>query len=59
MNPPPAHQKAKFKPLGRSRAHRFNVGRAAMEKLHEGGFDKICNRNLDRCMCSAAVVQLV
>jgi hypothetical protein len=30
-----------------------------MEKIHEGGFEKNCNRNLDRCMCGAAVVQLV
>ena len=25
-----------------------------MEKIHEGGLEKNCNRNLDRCMCGAA-----
>jgi hypothetical protein len=30
-----------------------------MEKIHEGGFEKNRNRNLDLCVCSAAVVQLV
>ena len=29
-----------------------------MEKIHEDGFEKNCNRDLDRCMCGAAVVQL-
>jgi hypothetical protein len=47
------------RPLGCSRAHRFNVGGEAMEKIHEGGFEKNGNRDLDRCMCGAAVVQLV
>jgi hypothetical protein len=30
-----------------------------MEKIHEGGFENNGNRDLDRCMCGAAVVQLV
>jgi hypothetical protein len=37
----------------------FQSGGEAMENIHEVGFEKNCNRNLDRCMCGAAVVQLV
>jgi len=37
----------------------FQLAREAMEKIHDGGFKKNCNRDLDRCMCGAAVVQLV
>jgi len=29
-----------------------------MEKIHEGGFEKNRSRNVDRCVCGAAVVQL-
>jgi len=40
-------------------AHRFKLGHEAMEKIHEGGFEKNCNRNLDRRVCGTALVQLV
>jgi hypothetical protein len=31
----------------------FQGGRKAMEKIHEGDFEKDRHRNLDRCMCDA------
>jgi hypothetical protein len=45
--------------FARIAAHRLKVGYEAMEKIHDGGFEKNCNRNLDRRVCGTALVQLV
>jgi hypothetical protein len=45
--------------FARIAAHRFKVGYEAMEKIHDGSFEKNCDRNLDRRVYGTALVQLV
>jgi hypothetical protein len=42
-----------------ARAHGFKVEHEAMERIHEGGFEKNCNRNLHRHVFGTALVRLV
>jgi len=50
---------AKAPPIRLTVGARFQSGQEAMEKIHERGFEKNCNRNLDRGMHGAAIIQVV